>query len=85
MLATVVGLRRLDFTGRDGNRVEGWQVHLTYPSDDVEGVKADSVFIPDSLKVTLPTFDFGTVYEFVYEQTGFGARSRNRLVEIKEA
>ena len=85
MVATVVGLRRLDFTGRDGNRVEGWQIHVTYPSDDVEGVRTDAVFVPDSANVTLPSFDYGTAYEFVYEQTGFGSRSRNRLVEIKEA
>lgn len=86
MLATVVGKSRLDFTDkRDGKRVVGWQIFVTYPDDNVEGSKTDKVFVSDESGITLPDFEYGTVYEFQYDSVGFGRRAKNRLVGVKAA
>ena len=84
MVATIIGQRRVDFTDRSGKAVAGLSLYVTYPEDDVDGLKADSLFIADTAKVVMPVLHFGQEYDFVYEQHGFGSRSRNQLVEIKE-
>lgn len=44
-MATVVGVRSINFTGKDGNPVTGKNIYFTEPLEDGEGVSADRVFL----------------------------------------
>ena len=44
-MATVVGLRSINFKGQDGNLVTGKNIYFTEPLEDGEGVSAERVFL----------------------------------------
>lgn len=78
MLVTVIGTRKLDFKSQDGKEIKGIKIFVEYDAsgDNTEGKIADSVFIPASSNVIVPAFKFGEQYDFVYEASGLGGRSR---------
>ncbi len=44
-MATVVGVRSINFKGKDGNPVTGKNIYFTEPLEDGEGVSAERVFL----------------------------------------
>lgn len=44
-MATVVGVRTINFIGKDGNPVTGKNIYFTEPLEDGEGVSAERVFL----------------------------------------
>lgn len=40
-----LGLQNLDFETRDGKQIQGLKLHISYPDENVMGVKADSKFV----------------------------------------
>ena len=44
-MATVVGVRSINFTGKEGNPVTGKNIYFTEPLKDGEGVSAERVFL----------------------------------------
>ncbi len=73
MVVRIIGLKDVDFTNKEGERIKGTNLFYTYePFDDatVVGRLADKVFIRDSSKVEFPRIDIDTDYEFIYEFTG---------------
>ena len=44
-MATVVGIRSVNFKGKDGNPVTGKNIYFTEPLEDGEGVSAERVFL----------------------------------------
>ena len=44
-MATVVGVRSINFQGKDGNPVTGKNIYFTEPLADGEGVSAERVFL----------------------------------------
>ena len=45
MKCTLVGFKTLNFTDDEGEKVEGKNVYLAYPDDDVIGCACDRTFI----------------------------------------
>lgn len=73
MVVTIIGMKSIDFTNKEGERIKGTNLIYTYePFDDasVVGRLADKVFISDTSKVVFPKIDVGSDYEFIYEFTG---------------
>lgn len=74
MKVTVLGTRKVDFLdSRTGENILGTSIYVAYPDEGVKGLMADKVFIKDGSDVFLPDFEFGELYDFVYE--GFGKRT----------
>ena len=44
-MATVVGVRPINFKGKDGNQITGKNIYFTEPLEDGEGSSADRVFL----------------------------------------
>lgn len=44
----IVGLKRVDFQDKDGDKIQGMKVFVNYPEDKVEGMATDSFFLSDS-------------------------------------
>lgn len=42
---TLVGIRDLDFTGSDGNKVSGYNLYFTFEHQDCDGVCTDKIFV----------------------------------------
>lgn len=82
MNVQVVGLKHLDFTSNEGQRIQGTKIFVVYDAQDeyTEGKVTDSVFIPSNSPVVVPRFKFGDEYDFVYESSGL--RGRARLIKI---
>lgn len=55
MLAKVIGIQKIDYENRQGNRVVGTKLHCVYPMDVVEGFAVESIFtkteLPQGLKL----------------------------------
>lgn len=80
MKAIVVGRQSVDYFSKNKNeQVTGTTVFVTYPEQGVEGLKAENVWIPKNSPVTIPKFEYGKEYDFVYD--GFGRYPK--LVEIR--
>lgn len=63
---TVVGVQAVDFTGSDGNKVEGWKVHCTYENEHVDGMAVLSQFVK-----SLPNgLHLGDCIQFTYNRYG---------------
>ena len=74
MKVIVLGERKVSFEDKKtGEVVKGTSIYVAYPDEDVKGHMADKVFIKDGADVFLPDFEYGQVYDFVYE--GFGKRT----------
>lgn len=59
MKATLIGVRRVDFTDQQSNRkISGYSLYLTYAAEGVQGVEATKQFVSDefcaSLQVSPP-------------------------------
>ena len=52
MRAYARGIKQLDFTTKEGERVKGTQVFVSYPSDGVVGEIVDKIFLREGF--TLP-------------------------------
>lgn len=85
MKAKVLGKRVLDFSTRDGEKIQGTQIFVSYKPDSdsgTEGEMIEKVFIKKGSDVVIPQFTYGEVYDFVYETKGFGKKSRSVLKKI---
>lgn len=86
MLAKVLGKRPLDFTSKEGNRIQGTQIFVSYkdtnPKSETEGELVDKIFVSAESPVQIPLFKYGDEYDFVYETVGFGQKARSVLKEI---
>lgn len=86
MKVRVIGTRSVDFTDNEtGSRICGTSIYVTYPDKGVEGERYNKVFVPSEKTNIIPKFDFGDIYDFVYECNGFGKSAKNVLSKIVKA
>jgi hypothetical protein len=45
MIATLLGVKNLDFTGSDGRAIKGMTLYFSHEDSNVNGVATDSAFI----------------------------------------
>lgn len=84
MIAKVVGFERVEFTDqKSGQSIAGTRLYVTYESDGIKGMGADTKFFSDNSPVKLPEIIIGRNYEFIYQQTGFSGKSK--LIGVKLA
>jgi hypothetical protein len=51
MLVKLVGMNRLDFAARDGNRVQGTNLFIAFPFEGVTGQKTERIFVKNEIHV----------------------------------
>ena len=69
MMATVVGVKKLDFTGNDG-QVKRTIFYLNLPDENVEGYEVGSVSWDELKKQAPPKYELGEVVEVQYNKYG---------------
>ena len=72
MIIEVVGLKKVSFSGKDGNRIEGVNLYYTAENQsNVEGLEAGKIFISNQkcLDLGLSKIDSGS-YELFYNRFG---------------
>lgn len=86
MKAKVLGKRPVDFSTKDGKRIQGMQLFVAYkdtnPKSETEGELTERFFISVDSDVQIPRFNYGEEYDFVYEIVGFGRGTRSVLKKI---
>lgn len=71
----IIGIDRVDFTGRDGERVQGLRLYFTDPSEEVSvGVACDTLFLSAAKldKYGLSSADFSVPGSFAIEYNKHG-------------
>lgn len=81
MKVTVLGKRVLNFKTDKGEVVQGTQIFICYPTNNVEGQLVDKVFIPINSPIKIPQLEFGQLYDFIYNGIG----KRQYLTDIIKA
>ncbi len=77
MKGTVIGVRKLDFKGKDGEQVKKTQYWVTFKSRGTEGVEAEKItWDPSFEKAEAPDYAVGEVVE-----VGF---NRNKRLNFEE-
>ena len=51
----IVGIKRSEFTPQDGQKITGWQLHLTEDREDVDGLAVERIFVSDQLCAARPS------------------------------
>lgn len=51
MNVKVLGVSKVSFTGKDGNRVEGHRLYVCYEANKVVGFKTDDFFVNKEVKL----------------------------------
>lgn len=51
---TLVGYERVDYTNKEGKRILGHRLHLSYLIDRVDGIAVQSEFVSDSVQLPSP-------------------------------
>ena len=70
MLATVVGIKKLDFSGKDG-QVKRTMFYLNFPGENVEGNEVGSVSWDEiAKKKSPPEYSVGEIIEVEYNKYG---------------
>lgn len=65
----IMGVKKVDFKGKDGNPVNGYNVYFAYQDDHVEGSACDRVFLsPARFKEFQPVP--GAKFEVYYNRFG---------------
>ena len=78
----IIGVKQVDFTGKDGKRISGFSVWAASPVPYGEGVKADKFFITDAVSNRSNFYPHvgDAVEEFCFDQNG-----RLRLVLLPQS
>lgn len=74
----VIGLGKVDFETRDGNRIIGYSVFVTFHRSGVDGLAAEKFFISDS-KFSASPFKLGDIVEIFFNRYG----KVNSIVPVK--
>lgn len=51
MIVQVVGKQRLDFDTKEGSHINGTNFFILYPNSNVDGLKADRIFVPIEIEI----------------------------------
>ena len=51
MVVQVIGKQHLDFTTREGQSVKGTNLFVAYKAENIEGLKADKIFVRDGISI----------------------------------
>lgn len=70
MQAEVVGIKRLDFTGRDGKAVKKTMLYVVFNGDNVEGHETGVTSWDELAKGKAPLTALGEVIEVEYNKYG---------------
>ena len=70
MIATIVGIKRVDFTDKDRNRVMQMKYFLTVPGDNVEGQEVGAVSWDELKKGSPPKLALGELIDVEYNKYG---------------
>lgn len=69
MRITVFGKRRLHFTSKDGNEIDGLQLFYGFVADNVDGLQTDKIFL-SSKKFGDIAITTGDDYEVTFDRNG---------------
>lgn len=80
MKAVVLGRQSVDYFSKKKNKqVRGTSIFVAHADTGVEGMRTENVWVGEDSPVTIPKFEYGKEYDFVYD--GFGRYPK--LVEIR--
>lgn len=68
MLATLHGVRALDFLSSDGGAIKGTQLFISYPTEGVLGEQTDKLFLRDGF--ALPAVKPGDTLDIAFNRKG---------------
>lgn len=68
MIVKLLGVQKLDFETREGERIIGTNIYTQYPDDYVEGVKCEKFFIRKSVDVSNLKID--SFYDLTFDRRG---------------
>lgn len=51
MEVKLLGLQELDFVTNSGDKIQGYNMFVSFPDANVEGVKTEKLFIKDSIEL----------------------------------
>ena len=52
MLAKLIGISEINFTSNDGKQIEGHKIFVCHKDDNVTGLKTDSFFVRNDIKLS---------------------------------
>lgn len=69
---SIIGIRNVDFTAKDGNRIIGVKLFCTFSAEFVEGVCAESVFVSNNVlsRSNITSLHVGDEIEVLYNKFG---------------
>lgn len=75
MKMKVVGMQSVDYVSRKtGNPVKGVTLFTVYKDNDVQGERADNLFVSDNLEIKdIANIKPGTMIDVVYNRRGYVA------------
>ncbi len=68
MTVKFIGKRRISFDSNTGDKISGTTLYIIYEDPDVEGFKADKVFVRDGIKI--PDIKFNETINIETNLTG---------------
>ena len=68
MLAKLLGRMELDFKSKDGNTIKGTNLYIAFKSNNVEGLKADKVFVKPEIQ--MPNVNVGDELDLSFDMNG---------------
>lgn len=68
----IIGVKQVDFNGKDGKRISGFSVWASFPCSGVDGLKADKFFVSDAVSNRSNFYPHvgDIVKEFCFDQNG---------------
>ncbi len=68
MLAKLLGSQKFDFISSDGKSVKGTSIFISYPDENVVGLRCERMFINDSIQ--LPELTPGSEISLTFNRKG---------------
>ncbi len=82
MKAIVLGRQAVDYFSKTKQKqVTGTSIFVAHKDNGVEGMMTRDIWVPKDSPVSIPKFEYGETYDFVFD--GFGRYPK--LVEINKA
>lgn len=51
MRLVLIGIQSISFTNNNGEEIKGHNLYVTYPDENVQGLKADKIFLKENIKL----------------------------------
>lgn len=64
----LVGFQNIDYEKKDGTRVTGVKLHITYEDENVDGEAADQIYVGSAVKI--PVLKIGDEIDIRYNRFG---------------